>query len=78
MPGSFKEFLPDRNIPEVLIKNLDICALEIEKKSVAKNLIYLGMEPEPLGLFENTPETVSFFDHLFGKQATKVCVSGLG
>lgn len=75
LPGSFKEFLPDRNIPEVLIKNLDICALEIEKKSVAKNLdLHLGMEPEPLGLFENTPETVSFFDHLFGQASNEEIV----
>ena len=26
--------------------------------------LHLGLEPEPLGLFETTPETVSFFDEL--------------
>ena len=66
LPGSFKEFLPDNNIPKAMIKNLDICALEIEKLAAPKNLdLHLGMEPEPLGMFETTPETISFFDHLF-------------
>lgn len=66
LPGSFKEFLPNHDIPEVMIKNLNTCALEIEKLAGPKNLdLHLGMEPEPLGLFETTPETISFFDHLF-------------
>ena len=66
LPGSFKEFVPNHVIPEVMIKNLNTCALEIEKLAGPKNLdLHLGMEPEPLGLFETTPETISFFDHLF-------------
>ena len=66
LPGSFKEFVPNHDIPEVMIKNLNTCALEIEKLAGPKNLdLHLGMEPEPLGLFETTPETISFFDHLF-------------
>ena len=66
LPGSFKEFVPNHYIPEVMIKNLNTCALEIEKLAGPKNLdLHLGMEPEPLGLFETTPETISFFDHLF-------------
>ena len=66
LPGSFKEFVPNHDIPKVMIKNLNTCALEIEKLAGPKNLdLHLGMEPEPLGLFETTPETISFFDHLF-------------
>lgn len=66
LPGSFKEFLPENNIPEEMVKNLNTCAQEIEKFSGPKNLdLHLGMEPEPLGMFETTPETVSFFDQLF-------------
>ena len=66
LPGSFKEFVPNHDIPEVMIKNLNTCALEIEKLAGPKHLdLHLGMEPEPLGLFETTPETISFFDHLF-------------
>ena len=31
-----------------------------------KNLdLHLGLEPEPLGSFETTPETIAFFDRLF-------------
>ena len=70
LPGSFKEFLPDQKIPDALFTNLDACALEIEKLAGPKNLdLHLGMEPEPLGLFETTPETVSFFGRLYDKGA---------
>jgi hypothetical protein len=68
LPGSFKEFLPDQKIPDILLQKVDACALEIEKLANSKNLdLHLGMEPEPLGLFETTPETVSFFDKLLDK-----------
>ena len=68
LPGSFKEFLPDQEIPDALFTNLDACALGIEKLAGPKNLdLHLGMEPEPLGLFETTPETVSFFGRLYHK-----------
>ena len=72
LPGSFKEFLPNHDIPEVMIKNLDACSLKIEELSVPKNLdLHLGMEPEPLGMFETTPETITFFDHLFEKASNE-------
>ena len=68
LPGSFKEFLPNQEIPNILLQKVDACALEIEKLADSKNLdLHLGMEPEPLGLFETTPETVSFFDRLLDK-----------
>ena len=68
LPGSFKEFLPNQEIPDILLQKVDACALEIEKLADSKNLdLHLGMEPEPLGLFETTPETVSFFDKLLEK-----------
>ena len=66
LPGSFKEFLPGKEIPRTIFENLDTCALEIDRLADAKNLdLHLGMEPEPLGLFETTPETISFFEQLF-------------
>ena len=72
LPGSFKEFLPNHDIPEVMIKNLDACSLKIEELSAPKNLdLHLGMEPEPLGMFETTPETITFFDHLFEKASNQ-------
>ena len=65
LPGSFKAFLPDQEIPDTLLQKVDACALEIEKLANSKNIdLHLGMEPEPLGLFETTPETVLFFDKL--------------
>ena len=61
LPGSFKEFHPKNEIPEIMLENLSTCALEIDRLAAAKNLdLHLGMEPEPLGMFETTPETISF------------------
>ena len=72
LPGSFKEFLPKNTIPELMFKNLETCALEIERLAGPKNLdLHLGMEPEPLGMFETTPETVSFFEKLFQSTSTE-------
>ena len=72
LPGSFKEFLPNHEIPEIMIENLDACSLKIEELSGPKNLdLHLGMEPEPLGMFETTPETITFFNHLFDKASNE-------
>jgi hypothetical protein len=70
LPGSFKEFLPDERVPKEILENLDTCGLQIERLAEAKNLdLHLGMEPEPLGMFETTTETVSFFEQLFQSSA---------
>ncbi|MGB1259475.1 MAG: metabolite traffic protein EboE [Akkermansiaceae bacterium] len=60
LPGSFKEFSADES---AIFKNLESCAEYIEKLSneCGKDL-HLGLEPEPLGHFENTEETLAFFD----------------
>ena len=60
LPASFKEFHPD-HLPESAYKHLLTCAETIEMLSVEHQLdLHLGLEPEPLGWFENTPETLSF------------------
>ena len=65
LPGSFKEFHSPGKIPESVFKNISKCALEIERIGQAKDLdLHLGLEPEPLGSFETTSETVAFFDQL--------------
>ena len=65
LPGSFKEFHPDGTVPPDILENLLLCSDEIERIKGPKNLdLHLGLEPEPLGLFETTPETISFFDKL--------------
>lgn len=68
LPGSFKEFIkPDTEMEQwqAIIANLRSCSRYIEKlrESTGRD-IHLGLEPEPLGLFENTAESIQFFDRL--------------
>ncbi|MBK1855830.1 metabolite traffic protein EboE [Verrucomicrobiaceae bacterium 5K15] len=60
LPGSHKQFEAD-DAP--IFKNLEICAEKIEEFSQQYNRdLHLGLEPEPLGHFENTEESLAFFD----------------
>ncbi|MFT4546749.1 MAG: sugar phosphate isomerase/epimerase [Verrucomicrobiales bacterium] len=65
LPGSFKEFNADVALIE---RNLKVCAEHIEVLSDRRGQrFHLGLEPEPLGLFETSAETLDFFeDHLQG------------
>lgn len=60
LPASFKEFNADENL---IFSNLYSCSRFIETmiEETGQNL-HLGLEPEPLGHFENTRETLAFFD----------------
>jgi hypothetical protein len=65
LPGSFKEFIPSGKTPVDMLDNLVACIEHIEKTAARKNLdLHLGLEPEPLGFFETSEETVAFFDQL--------------
>jgi len=65
LPGSFKGFNTDEMAYSKILENLLHCSDEIDRIQSPKNLdLHLGLEPEPLGLFETTPETVSFFGKL--------------
>jgi len=68
LPGSFKAFLrgSDREARMGAIRrNLRACAEQIESLRVRTGRdVHLGLEPEPLGLFETSAETVAFFDGL--------------
>jgi hypothetical protein len=65
LPGSFKEFIHDRDQVELIHKNLWLCVEHISRLSDKSSLkLHLGLEPEPLGLFENSQETVRFFSEL--------------
>ena len=64
----FKEFDTDEEAYSKIFENLLHCSDEIDHQE-SKTSIYLGLEPEPLGLFETTPETVSFFEKLKSKRA---------
>ncbi len=59
LPASFKEFDADE---PTIFKNLEKCAVVIEELSHKHGRdLHLGLEPEPLGYFENTEETLAFF-----------------
>lgn len=60
VPGSFKEFEADE---EHIFSHLYECAHFIETLCEHQHLdLHLGLEPEPLGHFENTSETIAFFE----------------
>ncbi len=62
LPGSFKEFGAD----EELIRDhlIDLAVFLDALGEVSGRDLHLGMEPEPRGHFENTEETLRFFDRL--------------
>lgn len=65
LPGSFKPFCLDEEAQRAIRRNLWQCADRIEALSQAIGRdLHLGLEPEPLCLFETTPETVAFFQTL--------------
>lgn len=60
LPGSFKEFRADENL---IFANLYACSRFIETMGAESGKdLHLGLEPEPLGHFENTAETLAFFE----------------
>ena len=75
LPGSFKEFVTEENREaheEAMFRNLRKCAEEIDRiRQKSGRVIHLGMEPEPLGLFETSSETVSFFDRLIDGESER-------
>ncbi len=62
LPGSFKSFKADES---AIFEHLEACARHIEllAERTGRDL-HLGLEPEPLGHFEHTRDTVAFFDRL--------------
>jgi sugar phosphate isomerase/epimerase len=62
LPGSFKEFITDPRQNETLRHNLWRAIEHIERvEQRTGRRLHLGVEPEPLGLFETSAETVQFF-----------------
>jgi len=67
LPGSFKEFVADESHLQAILENLLRCQEHIERlRAETGRDLHLGLEPEPLGLFETTEETIRFFDRLSG------------
>lgn len=76
LPGSFKEFVKPETAEaqwDAICANVRACSDHIEslRRKTGRD-IHLGMEPEPLGLFETSAETVSFFERLMQGQAEDV------
>lgn len=68
LPGSFKEFLTPATAAEKRGKiddHLRECSrhLDLLRERTGRDL-HLGLEPEPLGLFETSGETIEFFGRL--------------
>jgi sugar phosphate isomerase/epimerase len=64
-PGSFKEFIQSPEQERRIRDNLWRCVEHIAEVSQRiGHRLHLGVEPEPLGLFENSRETARFFDQL--------------
>ncbi|MEM0895731.1 MAG: metabolite traffic protein EboE [Verrucomicrobiota bacterium] len=65
LPGSFKEFVTESSHEDQIFGNLLKCAVSLEQRAQDSGLdLHLGLEPEPLGLFETSSETVRFFSRL--------------
>ncbi len=70
VPGSFKEFISSRGQEMEIRKNIFYCVEHIARVSEKfKRKLHLGLEPEPLGLLENSAETIEFFELLRDEQA---------
>ncbi len=65
LPGSFKGFHPTAAAMKAIRQNLWQTVEHIARVSeTTGRTLHLGLEPEPLGLFENAAETIHFFDQL--------------
>ena len=65
LPGSFKEFITTREQMTEIHQNLFRCVEHIARLSERSGRdLHLGLEPEPLGLWENSAETIAFFHQL--------------
>jgi len=65
LPGSFKEFITEESQEQQIRDNIWKCVEHIAALSdrTGKTL-HLGLEPEPLGYFETSAETIQFFESL--------------
>lgn len=62
LPGSHKTFGVGADELQAIFTNLRLCREHIEKVATQSGHdLHLGLEPEPLGLFETSGETLKFF-----------------
>jgi hypothetical protein len=64
-PGSFKDFITTPEQERAMRDNFWRCVEHIATLSEKSNRqLHLGVEPEPFGWFENTAETLRFFEQM--------------
>ena len=69
LPGSFKSFQAEETL---IFANLEACARHLEALSESSGLdLHLGLEPEPLGHFENTEDTLAFFERFLAQSSQR-------
>ena len=65
LPGSFKEFIATESQEQAIRDNFWKCVEHIAAlEERTGKILHLGLEPEPLGYFETTDETIRFFDQM--------------
>lgn len=65
LPGSFKEFITNAGQERAIRDNIWRCVEHIAKVSdTSRRKLHLGVEPEPLGWFETSAETIRFFEQM--------------
>jgi hypothetical protein len=71
LPGSFKAFITQPTLQRKQIAtNLWSCVEHIERlEQRTGKTFHLGLEPEPLGMFENSDETIAFFEEFAALRA---------
>ncbi len=68
LPGSHKTFGIGADELQAIFTNLRLCREHIEKVATKSGHdLHLGLEPEPLGLFETSGETLKFFGLYFDR-----------
>jgi sugar phosphate isomerase/epimerase len=71
LPGSFKGFALDDSAEEQMFRHLAECATQLDRLRDRHGRDFvLGLEPEPLGWFETTAETVKFLQKFFARPGT--------
>ena len=75
VPGSHKELIRDAKHEADILKNVSETGDWIARLSDARGVdLHLGLEPEPLGYIENTPETLAFFEKLGRSESVQRCL----
>ena len=70
LPGSFKEFVSADSQWHQIEENFWRCIDHVAALSARTGHdLHLGVEPEPFGLFENTAETLEFFERMEARNA---------